>query len=199
MAEDDEGFERFNVENDFEGGQWIGGEFFFSNKRQKRQQTADDRLYGVFADGSDSDGERKQRRRERPDKADYTMPVSFVSTGQVVQDPEERPTFSTAAPSTAGVGTSNTAGLGSAQAAGVSGFKSAGQQHDVEEEDGEEDGVLPTALGKRCGGVRMISMHNTAAASATLMPHRHATHVILDCTVLQDQAEGLASAEGGAS
>jgi tuftelin-interacting protein 11 len=30
--------ERFDVDNDYEGGQWIGGEFFHAGKRRKRQQ-----------------------------------------------------------------------------------------------------------------------------------------------------------------
>eukprot|EP00955_Chlamydomonas_euryale_P090447 364543-Chlamydomonas_euryale.AAC.1 len=37
MADDDDEqhLDRFDVENDFEGGQWIGGEFYYQNKRQK--------------------------------------------------------------------------------------------------------------------------------------------------------------------
>ena len=38
-------FERLDAEGDFEGGEWIGGEFVYRSKRRKAQQTADDRLY----------------------------------------------------------------------------------------------------------------------------------------------------------
>lgn len=38
MADDEQQYDRFDVDNDFEGGQWIGGEFFHSGKRRKRQQ-----------------------------------------------------------------------------------------------------------------------------------------------------------------
>lgn len=35
MSSDEQEHERLDVENDFEGGEWIGGEFFYQNKRQK--------------------------------------------------------------------------------------------------------------------------------------------------------------------
>lgn len=48
--------EKFGMENDFQDGQWIGGEFYYKKRRDKRTQTKDDVLYGVFASGdSDSD------------------------------------------------------------------------------------------------------------------------------------------------
>jgi tuftelin-interacting protein 11 len=36
--EEDQQYERFDVDNDFEGGEWIGGEFFATGRRRKRQQ-----------------------------------------------------------------------------------------------------------------------------------------------------------------
>ncbi|CAM9757806.1 unnamed protein product, partial [Discosporangium mesarthrocarpum] len=73
----------FTDENDFEGGQWIGGEYY-GTQRKGRIQTADEKLYGVFADGS-SDDERgrrhgksdKARLKLRPPK-DMSRPVDFV-------------------------------------------------------------------------------------------------------------------------
>ena len=49
-------YERFDVDNDFEGGEFVDGEFYFQNKRRKRAQSKEDQLYGVFAENS---GERR--------------------------------------------------------------------------------------------------------------------------------------------
>lgn len=79
---------RLSVDDDFEGGQWIGGEFFYRSKRQKTVQSAEDKLYGVFgaADSSDEEagggggGGRSHRKKER---SNFSKPVAFVSTGKV--------------------------------------------------------------------------------------------------------------------
>ncbi|KIZ04951.1 Tuftelin-interacting protein 11, partial [Monoraphidium neglectum] len=90
MAQDEEQrYDRFDVDNDFEGGQWIGGEFFHAGKRKKRQQTEDDRIYGVFAGSSSDDDEGGRRGKREKKAADYTKPVGFVSSGTFVQDPED--------------------------------------------------------------------------------------------------------------
>lgn len=83
--DDEQHYERFGLDNDYEGGEWIGGEFFYRSKRQKRQQTSEDRLYGIFA-GEDSDEEETRGRGGRrggSSRTDFTKPVSFVSHGQV--------------------------------------------------------------------------------------------------------------------
>ncbi|XP_059447750.1 septin and tuftelin-interacting protein 1 homolog 1 [Corylus avellana] len=85
--------ERFGTDNDFEDGQWINGEFYCRKRKEKRTQTKDDVLYGVFADSpSDSDEEysSKKRRKDRDiyKKSDLTKPVSFVSTGTVMPTQE---------------------------------------------------------------------------------------------------------------
>jgi tuftelin-interacting protein 11 len=36
--EEERRHDRFDVDNDFEGGRWIGGDFFATGKRKKRQQ-----------------------------------------------------------------------------------------------------------------------------------------------------------------
>jgi len=43
---------RFDVQDEFEGGEFINGEFFYQNKKRKRKQTDNDRVYGVFAGNS---------------------------------------------------------------------------------------------------------------------------------------------------
>ncbi len=50
--DDEQHCERLDMDNDFEGGEFIGGEFFHRGKRQRKQQPKDDQLYGVFADDS---------------------------------------------------------------------------------------------------------------------------------------------------
>lgn len=154
MEEDDERRERFDVDNDFEGGEYIDGEFFYRNKKQKRQQTKDEIIYGVFADDSDQEDDRRARKRDR---ADLTKPVSFISKGDVVnkpdeqqemQDEDQRPSFAAMAPRSQQQESGSTMGLGSSglgfTSAGLSSKAAAG-----EEEDEVAEGVLPSAFGKR--------------------------------------------------
>ena len=169
MADEDEQYyDRFNVDNDFENGQWIGGEFFHAGKKQKRQQNADDRLYGVFADDSDDDDRRGKRRGgggDRGGDADYSVPVGFVSSGVVnkqqedaapegaydVQGPPGGGQEGTSGLGAGGGGGGGRPGLGSAAGGGAGGlgFRSAGKTEEDQEEEGGEDGVLSTALGAR--------------------------------------------------
>jgi tuftelin-interacting protein 11 len=140
--EEDQRYERFDLDNDFEGGQFIGDEFFFSKQKRKRQQTKEDAIYGYMTDSDEEDGRRRGPRQ----KADYTKPVGFISSGitggtaekpdKEDDDAEERPGM--------GLGFSATngrAGLG----LGASEQK---PLEEDEEEEGEED-VLPGAFGRR--------------------------------------------------
>jgi tuftelin-interacting protein 11 len=50
--DDEQHYERLDMDNDYEGGEFIGGEFYHRGKRQRKQQTREDQIYGVFADDS---------------------------------------------------------------------------------------------------------------------------------------------------
>lgn len=87
--DEDERFVRLNVDDDYEGGQWIGGEFFYRSKRQKTAQTKDQKILGVFAAEDSSDEDRKGGRSSRKkEKMNYSKPVNFVSTGKVSPPPK---------------------------------------------------------------------------------------------------------------
>ena len=50
--DEEQHYERLDMDADYEGGEFIGGEFFHRGKRQRKQQTAEERIYGVFAEDS---------------------------------------------------------------------------------------------------------------------------------------------------
>lgn len=149
MDDEEQHNDRFDVDNDFEGGEWIGGEFFYRNKRQKRQQTEEDRIYGVFAENS-SDKEGGRRRRDGS-KADLTKPVAFVSKGVAQPDP---PRDEAARPGLGGLGSTG-AGLGFAPPMSA-------QQQQQEEEDDEVELNVPSAFGQRCAQHAAL-LHNIIA------------------------------------
>lgn len=140
MDDEEQHNERFDVDNDFEGGEWIGGEFFYRNKRQKKQQTEEDRIYGVFAENSSDDEDGRRGQRGGGAKADLTKPVAFVSKG--VAQPKDPPEDE------------NRPGLGGLGSSGVGlGFAppmSAQQQSQEKEDDDEVELNVPSAFGQRC-------------------------------------------------
>ncbi|PWA59807.1 hypothetical protein CTI12_AA204920 [Artemisia annua] len=158
--EDDQERERFGMENDYEGGQWIGGEFYYGKRKEKRHQTKDDVLYGIFAD-SDSDSEggsgKKKRRKDFSKKQDLSKPLNFVSSGIVMpnkeidqnskeeneKDDEDMRDDGGRPGLGLGASGSATAGLGL-------GFNSK-NANGAKEEKANDDGVdfLPTAFGKK--------------------------------------------------
>ena len=151
-----EHYERFDVDNDFEGGKWIDGEFFYTNKKRKRQQTKDEALYGYDSDLSDS--ERPRRGRGEKTEADYSQPVGFVSSGVVKSTDEKPEDVEQAEHSASGLGSKagmsqNGGGLGlgaGAGAAGGLGFKAALDPNAMGMDDDEDDDVvMPTSFGKR--------------------------------------------------
>ncbi|XP_057785183.1 septin and tuftelin-interacting protein 1 homolog 1-like [Salvia miltiorrhiza] len=140
MDEDQE-MERFGMDKDYDDGQWIGGEFY-GKRKQKRVQTKDDVLYGVFASGdSDSDedfGSKKKRRKDLSKKTDYSKPVSFVSTGLVM--PSQEIDHNSEDNDLMEEDDVKPAGLGL-------GFGSASSKKANEDKE-EDDDFLPTAFGK---------------------------------------------------
>ncbi|KAI7749074.1 hypothetical protein M8C21_033853 [Ambrosia artemisiifolia] len=90
MDEDQE-MERFGMENAYEDGKWIGGEFKLGQCKEKRHRTKDDVLYGIFAEtDSDSEGgsHKTKQRKVVSKKQDLTKPLNFVSKGIVMPSKE---------------------------------------------------------------------------------------------------------------
>eukprot|EP00252_Welwitschia_mirabilis_P014179 TRINITY_DN31237_c0_g1_i1.p1 TRINITY_DN31237_c0_g1~~TRINITY_DN31237_c0_g1_i1.p1 ORF type:complete len:862 (+),score=167.71 TRINITY_DN31237_c0_g1_i1:180-2765(+) len=141
--------ERFGMENDFEGGQWIGGEFYYKKRKEKVQQTKDQVLYGVFndsdSDEEDFDGFSKRKKKRKGDlitKNDLTKPVNFVSTGSV--RPSEQLEKKSEENERENDSFRGGLGLGSAEGAGL-GFRGSEQAS----KQAVEDEFLPTAFGKK--------------------------------------------------
>lgn len=124
------------MDNDYVGGQWIGGEFYFKKRKEKRNQTRDEALYGVFDESdSDADDHSRRKRRDIVKKGDLSKPVNFVSTGigKPSEEIDKLNEEDAAEGFKPGLGSGNTSGLG---------FKGAPQ------DDAEEEDLLPSAFGK---------------------------------------------------
>ncbi|XP_045787958.1 septin and tuftelin-interacting protein 1 homolog 1-like [Trifolium pratense] len=165
MDEDQE-MEKFGMENDFEGGEWVGGEFYYRKRREKRHQTKEDVLYGVFADSEDDDDDEYSSRKRRKDrdfskKQDFTKPVNFVSSGNFMpnqdnvnenlKEKDENDSYVDEDRPGLGAGL----GFGSASTSGSGlGFNSGpvnGSHRNDESDDNDngDDKFLPTAFGKK--------------------------------------------------
>eukprot|EP00897_Mesotaenium_endlicherianum_P010003 jgi/Mesen1/9030/ME000565S08352 len=151
---------KFGMDEDYEGGQWIAGEYFFSKKKEKRRQTKDDSLYGIFNE-SDSDeggggGGKRRRGGGIVSKGDLQKPVNFVSTGAIVPDAEALKKDEEAASSRPGLGSMNagSAGLGFGQAGlgfgqGASGQGQPEAQGAGQEEEDDDHDVFKTPFGQQ--------------------------------------------------
>ena len=143
--DDDQHMERFSMENEFEDGKWIDGEFFYGKQKRRKRQTKEEALYGVEDSDSDYEDSGTRRRRGEKKRSDLTKPVSFVSTGTVV--PSEEIDEEKEEPADVGVGAGlgfGTAGLGSG--AGLGFGPKGNMKHDEEVEDAE---LFPSAFGRR--------------------------------------------------
>ncbi|KAI8030858.1 hypothetical protein LOK49_LG01G01959 [Camellia lanceoleosa] len=160
--------ERFGADNDFEDGQWIGGEFYYRKRKDKRRQTKDDVLFGVFAD-SDSDAvddddydgssSRKHRKKDLSRKPDLTKPVSFVSTGTIMPNQEidrnskedEDRIENAASAESSGLGFFGGSSSGPGVGLGFNSSSSLLTKKEIDEDkDNNDDGdFLPTAFGRK--------------------------------------------------
>ncbi|KAJ3670835.1 hypothetical protein LUZ60_008261 [Juncus effusus] len=132
------------MDDDYEGGRWIGDEFYYKRKKERPQQTKDDALYGVFADSSDdSDSGRRKRRRSDGSKADLTRPVQFISTGTVMPNKEIEENVKDE-----GVGEQKSGlGLGFGLGFRADDTKDKEEQEDVVQD--VEESFLPSAFGRK--------------------------------------------------
>eukprot|EP00887_Chlorella_sp_A99_P006127 scaffold22.g6127.t1 len=145
--DEEQHLDRFDVDADYEGGEWIGGEFFHKGKRQKRQQTKEDQIYGVFGEDSgefspflllkrraelgagrvgargahDDYGGRRGGLGGRRQAADYSKPVAFVGGGVVQHGPQDEEGPQEGGRAGLGAPKGTGAGLGFAPAAGAGG------------------------------------------------------------------------------
>ncbi|KAG9449842.1 hypothetical protein H6P81_009807 [Aristolochia fimbriata] len=138
---------KIGMAKDFEDGG--GGVFYYGKrKKEKRTQTKEDALYGVFAD-SDSDSLQGFTRKRK--KADLSKPVSFVSTATVVPNEEvDKSNDLKEKEGQDGMGK----GLGFRVSPRGLGFgkDSSAQREEVFHDNntnGDDDNFLPTALGRR--------------------------------------------------
>lgn len=137
------------MENDYEDGQWIGGEFYYRRKREKHVQTQDNALYGIFASGdSDSDsygglGSSKKRRKDKDRKQDLSKPVNFISTGTVMPSQEIDQTLEEKSKDSE---PEDKVSQGLGFSSGLSSINT--MDKDVSEKEGNVD-FLPTAFGKK--------------------------------------------------
>lgn len=75
-------YERFDVDNDYEGAEWIDGEFYYRSKRPKKSQTREENIYGVFAENSSDDGSPGDGQRQGLGAAPrFSKSVTFVDGG----------------------------------------------------------------------------------------------------------------------
>ena len=121
MGDNQDVGEAFDMGNDYEGGMFIGGEYFHKGKvwavyfifrllhlgcihhhrvkfccilqKERRNQTKEDAIYGMFWSDSDDEGRGRKKRKGKKESqpVDYTRPMGFVksSAGGTVEDEQK--------------------------------------------------------------------------------------------------------------
>ena len=190
MSSDDEGdddsrqfadMEGHDMGGDYEGGRWVEGEYFYQNKRQKKNQTRDQQIYGMFAD-SDSDGEVGGGRRGggrgdgdgggrggRGGPVDYLAPMNFKKSA-VQEDTVHVPKPPPPPPQQqqqqqGGMGGFTRGGLGSGVGSGGGGLGSGGGGGGLGSGGGGGGGGLGFSGGGGGGGMSGFSQGGTVTSS----------------------------------
>lgn len=106
MSSDEENGMRFGWENDFEGGQWIDGEFYYESVKKKKKMSKEEQLYGVFLDEEGGFGFQGAKGRKERNKmvegSTLLKPLSFVSGG--AQNSEKSKNYSREKENRTGIG-----------------------------------------------------------------------------------------------
>lgn len=135
--DDDQPYAAMNMDADYEDGQFINGEFYAKGARKRKAQTAEQALYGIWAEDDEDDGGR--RSGLGGGSAALSKQVAFVSRGIVNNVDTVNPTSAPSgansskatpsASSTAGVGASSAASTSKAEAPAKLEFKSFGKRN----------------------------------------------------------------------
>ncbi|KAH7661119.1 Septin and tuftelin interacting protein [Dioscorea alata] len=182
--DEDQQYEHLSMDADYEGGQFIGGEFYYQRRTERRHQSKDDAIYGSFIDAdSDSDdgGSRKRRRGDLiSEKADLTKPVQFVSTGTVMPSQEiERNLEEIEA--AAALETNQGQGLGFG---GDPGKKEGGE---------DDEDFLPTAFGRKIkeGAQRRVKEREKLRSMKKIPGRRDAGGAMQDVGKFESHTKGI--------
>ena len=79
----------FSHDKDFEGGQWINGEFYGRARSRQNTQTKEDAIYGTFMGGSSDDEPRRGlgggrgggRGKRKGGIKETFQPIKFLGSG----------------------------------------------------------------------------------------------------------------------